>query len=334
MNCDYKQFGTFQIRRGSASLFSSSNIILASGEPAYAIDTKVFKIGDGITPWNSLTSPLGIGSNSNGGGVSISNSGNNRILTSTGSTSGIYAESDLTFDTNTSVLNIGNLNDGNLHLNFSTSDGQSAIKFINDGIDTLNIRSYSDGRENIIRSIDYPLTLASSGMTIESYDGIILSNKSPSPPQNLLLDDGYLYQDNGSFLAFKDAAKLTYISRVSTSGSDSSQLFLNGSNTTITIPAKTTYTFISTISAYNNTDNTAAGWIFKGVIKRDNTNTTSLVGNVIEENWKDTLMSSGSVVVTANNATSSLQITVSGISNKVIRWCAVTDLSKVSFEGL
>lgn len=106
MTCNSKQFSAIQIRRGSSTSFSSSNIILASGEPAYAIDTKVFKIGDGVTPWNTLTSPLGAGSSptQNGGGVVVNNSGDNRVLTSTGSSSGIYAENNLTFDG--SLLNI------------------------------------------------------------------------------------------------------------------------------------------------------------------------------------------------------------------------------------
>lgn len=51
-----KEYKTIQIRRDTLSDFSSRNPILASGEPAIAIDAKVFKIGDGITRWNSLDS--------------------------------------------------------------------------------------------------------------------------------------------------------------------------------------------------------------------------------------------------------------------------------------
>jgi hypothetical protein len=39
---------------------SFSGVILASGEPAYAIDNSVFKIGDGITIWESLPNNLAI----------------------------------------------------------------------------------------------------------------------------------------------------------------------------------------------------------------------------------------------------------------------------------
>lgn len=54
MSCYNKQFSIIQFRRGLEADFVSSNIVLASGEPAYSIDNKVFKIGDGVTPWNSL----------------------------------------------------------------------------------------------------------------------------------------------------------------------------------------------------------------------------------------------------------------------------------------
>lgn len=51
-----KQYSIIQLRRGLNSEFASSNIVLASGEPAYATDLKILKVGDGVTPWNSLIS--------------------------------------------------------------------------------------------------------------------------------------------------------------------------------------------------------------------------------------------------------------------------------------
>ena len=43
-----------QYRRGSASQWSTTNPILAIGEPGYEVDTGKFKVGDGSTAWNSL----------------------------------------------------------------------------------------------------------------------------------------------------------------------------------------------------------------------------------------------------------------------------------------
>ena len=45
---------TFQLRRGLESAWIRNNPILASGEPGWATDTHVLKIGDGIHPWIEL----------------------------------------------------------------------------------------------------------------------------------------------------------------------------------------------------------------------------------------------------------------------------------------
>ena len=44
-----------QLRRGSASSWSSQNSVLSQGELGFDIDSGLFKIGDGSTAWNSLT---------------------------------------------------------------------------------------------------------------------------------------------------------------------------------------------------------------------------------------------------------------------------------------
>jgi hypothetical protein len=45
---------TLQFRRGLSSQWASVNPTLADGEMAIETDTDLFKIGDGVTPWNSL----------------------------------------------------------------------------------------------------------------------------------------------------------------------------------------------------------------------------------------------------------------------------------------
>lgn len=46
-----------QQRRGSASEWASANPVLAEGEIGFETDTKIIKIGDGVTSWNNLDSP-------------------------------------------------------------------------------------------------------------------------------------------------------------------------------------------------------------------------------------------------------------------------------------
>ena len=43
-----------QFRRGTASEWSAANTILAQGEMAIETDTYLFKLGDGLTVWNTL----------------------------------------------------------------------------------------------------------------------------------------------------------------------------------------------------------------------------------------------------------------------------------------
>lgn len=50
---------TFQLKRGLANAWERNNPILAPGEPGWTLDTHVLKIGDGITPWNELSSISG-----------------------------------------------------------------------------------------------------------------------------------------------------------------------------------------------------------------------------------------------------------------------------------
>lgn len=47
-------FGIFQFRRGTAAQAAATNIVLLDGELGLETDTRLFKIGDGVTPWNSL----------------------------------------------------------------------------------------------------------------------------------------------------------------------------------------------------------------------------------------------------------------------------------------
>jgi hypothetical protein len=46
---------TFELRRGTAFQWSNANPILARGEPGFATDTNILKIGDGVSYWSSLS---------------------------------------------------------------------------------------------------------------------------------------------------------------------------------------------------------------------------------------------------------------------------------------
>jgi hypothetical protein len=50
-----------QLRRGTAAEWISANTVLAAGETGVERDTEKFKIGDGVTAWNSLAYFTGVG---------------------------------------------------------------------------------------------------------------------------------------------------------------------------------------------------------------------------------------------------------------------------------
>jgi hypothetical protein len=136
----------------------------------------------------------------------------------------------------------------------------------------------------------------------------------------------------GNFGNSGDAQHTILIARKFTNNNTANQvLFLDNSSARLTLPAKTSWTFEVKLSAYNDTDSASAGWIYRGVIKRDGSNNTALVGSLIEENWKDAAMNSASSSVIADDTNEALEIRVTGLSGKNIRWVAVIDISQVSY---
>lgn len=104
-----------------------------------------------------------------------------------------------------------------------------------------------------------------------------------------------------------------------------------GSTNRLTLPAQTSWAFSIKLSAYNSTDNGGGWWIVRGGIRRNNSSGTALIGSLITENGTDSSLSSASISVVADDTNEALEIRVTGISGKTIRWVAVVDLSQVSF---
>jgi hypothetical protein len=137
---------------------------------------------------------------------------------------------------------------------------------------------------------------------------------------------------SGRFANNGDAQHTILIARKLTTNNTANQvLFLDNSSARLTLPAKTTWTFEIKLSAYNDTDNAAAGWIYRGVIRRNDANSTVLVGSLIEESWKESAMNSASASVVADDTNEALEIRVTGLTSKNIRWVAVVDISQVSY---
>ncbi len=137
---------------------------------------------------------------------------------------------------------------------------------------------------------------------------------------------------SGRFAASGDAQEITLIARRETTNNTANQvLFLDGSSSRLVIPAKTSWAFVIKLSAYNNTDNESGWWIIRGGIRRNAANGTALVGSLITESGFETSLNSASVSVVADDTNEALEIRVTGVTGKSIRWVAVIDASQVSY---
>jgi hypothetical protein len=147
---------------------------------------------------------------------------------------------------------------------------------------------------------------------------------------------GELSHAAGFFNAVGDAQHTILVARRLTSDDTESALTLTGlapdpATNLLIIPARTTWTFTIQISAYNNNDNTAAGWNIRGCIRRNANNVTTMVGSNIVESWSESTMSNCVVSVIEDNTNEALQINVTGLTGKNIRWVATVDISQVSY---
>jgi hypothetical protein len=159
-----------QARKGTATDWSTQNPVLASGELGYDLTNRIFKIGDGSSNWNTLNT-INLSSsnitdfNSSVSGLlpTIANSGDNRILTSTGSTVGINAESNLTFDGSLLTAPSGNFTNS-LQLN---------------NIDVSLIRSYTTTSSFPASGVSNTYYLASDSSRLYQWTGSYYAEIGP-----------------------------------------------------------------------------------------------------------------------------------------------------------
>ena len=123
--------------------------------------------------------------------------------------------------------------------------------------------------------------------------------------------------------------------RNSTSGNIATELFIgdiSGNNIGIfTLKPQQNIMFTLQTSVYNVTDNIGAGFYYRGVVKRNLSNETTLIGNITKEEWKDSGMEECLIDITTNNTYNSLNINISGITDKNLRWVGILQCAEVLF---
>lgn len=258
-------FSTLQVNGTGVSLSGHTHTSANITDWNEAIDDRVSNLLVGLSginiSYNDAGNILNIaytGATGGGGGVTINNYSNNRVLTSDGTSTGIDAESNLVF--------------------------------------------------------------------IPSSSGDKLGIGTTDPYGNLSLTNGYFVVNNDSLKSF-----LTL--RNSTTDNTETTLFTDGSSGLMVLPSKSVWNFNISVNCYSDTNDGAAGWNFRGVIKRTNS-TTTLVDSVWEENFIDSSLNGVSARVVANTGTSSLDILVSGLNSNNIRWTAGADILQTIYSSV
>ena len=142
---------------------------------------------------------------------------------------------------------------------------------------------------------------------------------------------GQFSNANGMFANWGDAQTSQFILRNSTATATPANLFLDGSSSVMTLPTnQTTWGFTATVSAYDQTDNYAGRWKIEGCVVMDNNGNVALVGSPSVTSWVSAGFT-GSATCGADNTAKALQVQVSGMASKTIRWVAKVSVEQVSF---
>jgi hypothetical protein len=109
-----------------------------------------------------------------------------------------------------------------------------------------------------------------------------------------------------------------------------------GADDFIALPAESAYCFDVYVIATQTggvagTASDSAWWHFRGGIRRDNANNTTLIGSNTEETSADAGAAAWVVTVTADDTNEALQIEVTGEVDKTIRWVATVQYVRVAY---
>ena len=165
-----------QIKRGTASAWTSANTVLAAGEVGFETDTKKMKVGDGSTAWTSLTytvtdgdiSAVTAGTGLSGGG----NSGAVTLAVDTATVATLTGTQTLTNKTLTSPIISSISNTGTLTLPTSTG----TIALTSDITVTDSSTTTFTNKTLTTPTLDDPKINLAFDAETASYTGILANN--------------------------------------------------------------------------------------------------------------------------------------------------------------
>ena len=143
-----------QIRRGTASQWTSTNPTLASGEQGFETDTNKMKIGDGTTAWNSLAYAI-TGATGTVTSITAGTGLSGGTITSTGT---IAIDSTVATLTGTQTLTNKTLTDPKINLAFDAETASYTAVLANNGqIVTMNNASANTFSIPTNASVAFPI---------------------------------------------------------------------------------------------------------------------------------------------------------------------------------
>ena len=236
------------------------------------------------------------------------------------------------------------------------ASGESSILIGGSGNRATSLSSFSLGGTGSIASGSYASTINSQGSTASGnaatilggyantasggYSTILSGYQSTASGNAAVVSgidaNGYLWRQraysSGKFSALGDAQGSRLVARNTTSGTTPSDLFLDGVDDRLVLPANTSWGF--TVSVVGRTTDAGTGaeqsayYELKGLIKRDGASNTTLVGSVTKTVLAED-DATWDVDVTADDTNEALDIAVTGGTGDNVRWVATIQLTEV-----
>lgn len=184
------------IRKGTGSQWSSTNPVLASGEPGYDLSNNILKIGDGVSNWNSLKNVASIS------GLITASSGNFNNLSVSGISVSTIGASNINANNRLTITN--DAQGTEIYLEAASASSEST-RIVFTGNNAPNGSIEADESLEILNFVG-PWKLNNSGISVEGHthtaSNITNFNSSVSGlfPANLTTGvgtSGYLSRWNG-----------------------------------------------------------------------------------------------------------------------------------------
>jgi hypothetical protein len=138
----------------------------------------------------------------------------------------------------------------------------------------------------------------------------------------------FSFSTGGAFATIGDAQHSEMVARNSTSDSNWTELFLDGSSASMTVPSNTGWTYVVHITGLSSTGNVGS-YEIKGAIKNVS-GTTNLIGTAVVTTIAEDV-ASWDVRVSAEDTSDKLVIEVLGADATDIRWVASVSTTEVSY---